>query len=343
MRYSRNTESFRHFRNINRLWGALGIILCAVTFLTGCSPTYPKEKFRESIIKVCKAEYKLDVKVETIGRTIAIYLPLEDLIDFTFAITKQASEKINDVILSVSRVALSTDAEFDFYCVIAHDVRIPEIQIVIIKSVDDVKRFLLNDISRGEYSKRMLVDIRFSPQAQKEREIKEIFNKVRVDKKWQEQVMNDFFRSEPTALSDIGYWGGHFYIKDISLAEFLAEQIANRFRLAFREEKGLLDAYLVKSSKGSFTTKGGQRIFKLELLVEYKPLEVSDKKAASDVIFETALKIASHVIHNYRFNDFDRFEILNQQDNSVITLSSEELESFRTKKLKLEEITERVK
>jgi len=42
------------------------------------------------------------------------------------------------------------DADFDFYCVIAHDIRIPEIQIVIIKSVDDVKRFLLNDISRGE-------------------------------------------------------------------------------------------------------------------------------------------------------------------------------------------------
>ena len=342
MRYSRNTESFRYFCNINNLLGAAAIILCAVIFLSGCSPTYPKGRFKESIIKVCKAEYKLDVKVETIGRTIAIYLPLEDLIDFTFAITKQASEKINDVILSVSRVALSTDAEFNFYCVIAHDVRIPEIQIVIIKSVDDVKRFLLNDISRGEYSKRMLVDIRFSPQAQKEREIKEIFNKMRVDKKWQEQVMNDFFRSEPTALSDIGYWGGHFYIKDISLAEFLAEQIANRFRLALREEKAISDAYLVKSSKGSFT-KGGQRIFKLDLLVEYKPLEVSDKKIASDVIFETALKTASHVIHSYRFSDFDRFEIVNQQDTGVITLSPEELESFRTKKLKPEEITERVK
>ncbi|MFA6079653.1 MAG: hypothetical protein WC779_07920, partial [Candidatus Omnitrophota bacterium] len=159
--------------------------------LTGCTPTYPKEKFEESIVRICKNEYKLDVKVAVTGKTIAIYLPLENLIDFTFSITKSASEKINDVILSVSRVALSSDAKFDFYCIIAHDVRMPEIQIVIIKSVDDVKRFLLNDISRGEYSKRMIVDIRLSPQAQKERAIKEVFDRTKLDKRWQEDVLND--------------------------------------------------------------------------------------------------------------------------------------------------------
>ena len=128
--------------------------------LQGCSPTYPKEKFTESIIKLCKNEYKVDIKVETVGKTIAIYVPLPNLIDFTFSVTKEAGEKINDIILAISRVALSTDAKFDFYCVIAHDIRVPEVQIVIIKSVDDVKRFLLNDISRGEYAKRMLIDIR---------------------------------------------------------------------------------------------------------------------------------------------------------------------------------------
>jgi len=197
-------------------------------------PTYPKERFKESVIKLCKKEYKIDVKVETIGKTIAIYLPLQDLLDFNFAISKKASEQINDVILSVSRAALSTDANYDFYCIIAHDIKIPEIQIVIIKSVIDVKRFMLNDISRGEYSKRMLVDIRLNPQAQKERAVKEIFEKMTLDKKWQEDVMDDFFRSEPTGLGDIGYWNEKFYVKDISFSEFLAEEIANRIKMEFR-------------------------------------------------------------------------------------------------------------
>jgi hypothetical protein len=102
---------------------ALCAIVCAS--VAGCQPTYPKGYFKESVIKLCKKEYNLDVKVETAGRTIAIYLPLQDLLDFNFAIGKKASEQINDVILSISRAALSTDAKYDFYCIIAHDVKIP--------------------------------------------------------------------------------------------------------------------------------------------------------------------------------------------------------------------------
>lgn len=305
---------------------------------TGCGPTYPEERFKESIKKVCKSEYKLDVKVETIGKTIAIYVPLEDLIDFTFTITKSASEKINDVILSVSRVALSTDARFDFYCIIAHDSRIPEIQIVIIKSVDDIKRFLLSDISRGEYSKRMLVDIRLSPQAQKERAIRSVFEKMNLDKKWQDQVLNDFFRSEPAALGDIGYWNSRFYIKDVSLAEFLAEQIANRLRMEFRDDKKLSDIFLLKSSQGAYLFKEGRRSFKFEILADHKLLEKFDESKASDKIFETALKVTNEVLHGYKFEGFDYVEIMNQANGNTIKVSREALEDFRMKKVKLEEI-----
>ena len=167
-----------------------------VTGLSACGPTYPKERIKESITDLCKREYKIDVKVTTVGKTIGIYLPLPNLIDFTFAITKDASEKINDVLLSVTRVAISTDAQHDFYCVIAHDVRMPEIQIVIIKSVDDVKRFLLQDISRGEYGKRMIIDMRVNPQSEKEKAIRDVLGKMKLDEKGTEDVMDDFFYSQ---------------------------------------------------------------------------------------------------------------------------------------------------
>ena len=308
--------------------------------LSGCGPTYPKERFKESILKVCKDEYKLDVKVDTIGKTIAIYVPLSDLMDFTFAITKHASEKINDVILSVSRVALSSDANFDFYCVIAHDVRVPEIQIVIIKSVDDVKRFMLNDISRNEYFKRMLIDLRLNPQSQKEYSIKQVFEKMGFDPKWQDEVMNDFFRSAPAALGDIGYWGGRFYVKDISLAEFLAEQIASRVKIEFKEEKALEEAFSIKSAKGSYLkADDGKHYFRLETLAESKYFNDAETEESSDIIFRAALKVASDVIHGYRFGDFDYVEIINQRDGKLIRVSKDDLEAFRKKKVKFEELT----
>lgn len=315
--------------------------------LPGCSPTYPKEKFKDSIIRVCKQEYKTDVKVETTEKTIAIYLPLTDLIDFTFAITKAASEKINDVILTVSRVALSTDAKFDFYCVIAHDVRMPEIQIVIIKSVDDIKRFLLNDISRGEYSKRMLIDIRFSPQAQKERAIKDVFDKMKLEANWQEQVLNDFFRSEPSGLSDIGYWNDRFYVKDVSLPEFLAEQIASRVRMEFREDKKLADRFFLKLAKGTYAVK--DKAFKFEVMADRRMIDygadtINPNAAAvifsedSATVFRAAVNVTADVLRGYKFTDFDHIEILNQKDRTVLRVTRENLELLRKKKITFEDV-----
>ncbi|MFA4981596.1 MAG: hypothetical protein WC592_03905 [Candidatus Omnitrophota bacterium] len=309
-----------------------------VTFLNGCTPTYPKEKFKECILEVCKKEYKVDVKVGAAGKTVAIYLPLENLLDFTFAITKEASEHINDVLLSVSRVSLSTDADYDFYVIIAHDIRIPEIQIVIIKSVDDVKRFMLNDISRGEYGKRMLIDLRMNPQAQKERAVKEIFQKMNLDKKWQEDVMNDFFRAEPTALSDIGYWNNRFYVKDIAMTEFLAEQVASRIKIDFREDKKLSDAFSVKSSKGRYLDKNGKRYFQFDLSIGPGSPEALVDENYPGRILEEALKIAVNVLRGYFFEDYDYIEIVNQADKKMIRVSREDAERFRTKKIKFKDI-----
>ena len=310
--------------------------------LTGCYPTYPKGKLKESIVKICKKEYKLDVKVDTLGKTIAIYLPLsEDLLDFNFGLTKSAGEKIDDVITSATRVVLSTDADFDFYCVIVHDARIPEVQFVIIKYVYDVKRALLNDISRGEYGRRILFDLKLNPQAQKERAVEEVFEKMGIENKWQSEVMNDFFRSEPTALGDIGYWNGRFFIKDITLPEFLAEQIANRMKIEFREDKDISASYMIKSSKGSYQTKEGKRFFRLEVQAEPKIFTDIERKELPDVVFRTALTIINKVLYGYKYEDFDYFEILDIPSSRVLKVSKSDLESLRKNKISFEDLVKK--
>lgn len=317
-------------------------VLCLVFFIAGCSPTYPKGKFKESIIRLCKKEYKIDVKVKTVGKTVAIYLPLTNLLDFTFALTPDAGEKINQVMLNVTRVSLSTDADYDFYCIIAHDVRIPEIQIVIIKSVEDIRRFLLGDISRGEFGKRMLIDMRVAPQAQKERAVKDVFDRMKIDKKWQEGVMQDFFTSEPTTLGDIGYWGGKFYIKDIKLTEFLAEEIVSRIKLSFRDDKVLSGSLALKAVKGQYTTqepdKGGSRYFTVEITAEPRTLAGFNSKEISDALFAYALKISYDVIHGYRFEDFDYIEIRSITDGRSSKVLKEDLDKYKPKKTKIEDV-----
>ena len=302
--------------------------------MSGCGPTYPKERIKESIVDLCKREYKIDVKATTVGKTIGIYIPLTDLIDFTFAITKNATDKINDVLLSVTRVSISTDAQFDFYCIIAHDVRIPEIQVVIIKSVDDVKRFFLQDISRGEYSKRMIIDMRLSPQAEKERGIKDILAKMKLDEKAQDEVMNDFFRTEPSELGEIGYWNNRFYLKDITPAEFLAEQIASRIRMEFREDKKLYKNLSIRSVKGEYRKAAGRKFFNFVVLAIAKERE----KIEEDIILRRSLDISADVLHSYRFEDFDYADIMDRTTSRAVRASRDLLESYRLKRVRFEDI-----
>lgn len=313
---------------------------CVLSLVTcsGCGPTYPKEKFTDSIVRLCKNEYKLDVKVATAGKTVAIYAPLAELWDMTFSITQKASEEINDVILSVSRVALSTDAKYDFYVVIAHDVRIPEIQIVIVKSIDDVKRFMLNDISRGEFSKRMLIDKRINPQAKKEQAIREVFEKMGLDKKWQDSVMNDFFRSQPAALGDIGYWNDRFYIKDITLPEFLAEQMATRIRMEFFDDKALSETIAIKASKGSYLSEAGKRYFQIEAEVEPRSFAQAGADQMVNTVFKKSLEVCADVIHGYRFEDYDYIELIDETSARSLKVAKDAVEQFRRKKLTFDNV-----
>ena len=315
----------------------LFFVLCIVS-LSGCTPTYPKEKFAESIVRLCKTEYKLDVKAATIGKTVVIYVPLPELWDLTFALTKQAGEQINDVILSVSRVALSSDAQYDFYVVIAHDVRIPEIQIIIVKYVDDVKRFMLNDISRGEFSKRMLIDKRINPQAKKEHAVKEVFEKMGLDKKWQDSVMNDFFRSQPAALGDIGYWNDKFYIKDISLPEFLAEQSASRMRMEFFDDKALSEAVVIKSSKGEYLSGGGKHYFQISVLAEPQSLSQLRTDEMVSMVFKETLTVVTQVLHGYHFEEYDYIELVDETSAKTLKVTKADAEKFRRNKLTFENI-----
>lgn len=327
-----------------RVKSVIGFFILLVTCnlllvtLSGCTPTYPKADIEGSILKLCKKEYKLDVKVATAGKTIAIYMPLPDLLDFNFNITESAGKKINDVIIAASRVALSTDAKFDFFCIMTNDIRIPEMQMVAVRYIDDVKRGFLGDVSRNEYFKRMVIDFRLNPQSQKERAIKEVFEKMGLENKWQDAVMNDFFRAEPNGLGEIGYWNGRFYIKDIELSEFLAAQIAGRIRYAFKENKELENAYLVKSAKAVYSKSAGVPYFRFEALVERKLFgDIPDTDVAK-VVFAEVIKIAANVMHDYNFSNFDHIEILNQSDGRVLKVSRDGLEKFKSNKVKLEEI-----
>lgn len=168
----------------------LSIAVCQLFAVAGCRPTYKNENLEQSIIEFCKKEYKADVSVKRVGKTIGIYLPVNSLFESTavkgriaspedalagIKFTKEALDKMEDVSMALSRVALSTDAPVDFYVLIVGDKKAAGLQIVITRYAMDMKRLILGDVSRGDYAQRLLMDMDFGPVSAAEETVKEFF------------------------------------------------------------------------------------------------------------------------------------------------------------------------
>ncbi|HNX90414.1 MAG TPA: hypothetical protein PKY78_06700 [Candidatus Omnitrophota bacterium] len=314
--------------------------ICAgiMFFTSSCVPTYPKEKLPEMIKEVFRIEYSMNVDVSVEGSTLGIYYPMQGLMDENFGISKDSWDKISNLILVASRVVLSTDADIKFYCVITQDEKLPEIQVIIIKYVDDVKLGMYQSISRDESFKRTLFSVNLTPQAKKERTVEKIFDKLGLEEKARETVLDEFFRSSPTKLSDIGYWRDHFYLKDITLGEFLAAEIANRIKLDFREGKDLSAMFVYKFSEGYYVSGKEKKYFLVQFNIEdSKNASLKDmrKRKATEIV-----EIANEVLSGYKFQDFNYLELDDQLASVRMRVEKEKVYNFDKRKMKIEQIVE---
>ncbi len=159
-KYLKNMVKSRQRRLVRNLF-LTGI--CVSLICGGCSPTYPKEKLAETLVDVCEKEYNVQIQAKLIGKTIIIFIPLDELFDLKLDILPEAVEKIEDVILTTSRAIFSTDAQVDFYMIIAGDVKTTAAEVLLVRYMDDVYKFMHGWIKREDYSRRILWQINFNP------------------------------------------------------------------------------------------------------------------------------------------------------------------------------------
>jgi len=304
---------------------------------TGCGPTYPKEILDEAIIQLCREEYNVDVKVKITGATVGVYIPIQGLFDKTLSISQEAADKINDVMVSTSRVTLSSDAPMNFYIVVAQDPMLPEIEVVLIRYIRDIKMLHYSQISRGEFSKRMIIDIKLTPQAQKEKVLRDIFGRLNIEEA--EDLIEEYLKtSEAASIGDIGYWNDTFYTKDIYMGEFLALQTADRIKTRLTAEPLFREAVKLNLIKGELLEEGGKFFFRFSFnisSIDEKALFIDNETL--DNVYGAMLEEAALVLHGYKFRDFWNIEIVDAVNNQVLFASSDELEAYRRNKMKLEE------
>lgn len=314
-------------------------IVCLGIGLSGCGETYPKAKLTESLVNLCKKEHNLDVKVEVHGNTLAVFMPVSNLWDISFSISKEAIEKINDVVTSASRVALSTDAGIKFICIIVQDFRLPEIQIVMMEYLEDIKMYQAECISREERIKRSLMNKNLNPQALKEGRIVEIFKAQNISADKAEEILNDFFRAKPVFLRDFGYWQDKFYIKEITLPEFLAEQMVYRVKVRFLTDTALAEKYMYRDCEAGYAKEGAKYIFYFDFdILPDEVLVALDEKPDPSEIFKNVLLEISDCLYGYGFKDFSEVRIRNLNSEKILTVTKDEIFDFKNKKIGIDSI-----
>ena len=268
-------------------------ILPFVLFLSACnssvSPSFLKEDITQAVQDICKKEYKLDTSTKLVGSTLWVYLPLENIVSKPdkpekyverflledeknsldekilkvnylvrpttekekqqeMALDKSVNEKIFNVLQVIRRVLFSMgNSKQDipqFFCIVTADIKFG-FEIKQIFYFLDLKKLSYSFISQTEYQHRIIQDTAISA-----------------------EIIGD-------------RTGNHLNYRDITLEEFIADQIQNRIKLKFQ-----------------------------------KP----EVQANADIDKEV-LKIVTYTLDAYQFKDFTLAEIANLATGRKVVLN----------------------
>ncbi|OGW86931.1 MAG: hypothetical protein A3C35_00090 [Omnitrophica bacterium RIFCSPHIGHO2_02_FULL_46_11] len=254
--------------------------------IVGCgTATYPPEKVESAIKEICKNEYKVeDVEVKFAGKTIGVFLPLRKLfttdvrqeilsgnvssLDSLFEPEPQAMEQLENVLFTISRVLLSSDKEIDFYILQATDVESTGLQLVLMGYVPDVRRVRLWDISRTEYRKRVLHELKFNRAALWEKPVRGLFKDA--SHLGMEELGKLYFSIPPSpeTISPLFY----SFLSNLKDNQKLSVEISEIKSRAYRDAKALVYAKIRQAdqanSSHTVSTKPAQAPLEYIFVVE---------------------------------------------------------------------------
>ena len=155
----------------------LSLILSLSLSLFGCKPSYSKDNLTEQLVLLCAKESKKEVQSYLIGNTLYTILEMKDALNSDLRLSEDTLDAIQNVMMCANRVSLSTDEDLKFFVVIIFD-STKNIEIIFSQYVEDVRRWMLGNISRNDFYSRSLTDIKVKPKGYSPK--KEILNEITI-------------------------------------------------------------------------------------------------------------------------------------------------------------------
>ncbi len=275
-------------------------ILPFMLFLSACnsstSPSFLKENIAQAVKDICKKEYKLEVSSKLVGRTLWVYMPLENIISKPvkpekyierflledkknsldektlevnylikpttekekqqeMTIDKSVNEKIFNVLKVIRRVLFSIDNSKEdkplFFCIVTADIK-NGFEIKQLFYFLDFKKYVYNLISQTELLHRIIQDMAISA-----------------------EIIGD-------------KTGSYLKYRDITLEEFIADQIQNRIKLKFQKPEVAANADIDKEILKIVTSTLDAYQFK-----DFTLLEMSNLASGKKIILNQTAILAN--------------------------------------------------
>ncbi|MFH0913496.1 MAG: hypothetical protein V1884_04370 [Candidatus Omnitrophota bacterium] len=274
-------------RNTVRL--ALLFNLLIYVNLTGCKvrpiePTYKEEELVSQVKQICKDEYGLDVITGRTPTTLWVYAPLSKILHQDYGkkddkvFDEEILEKLRNILTTIGRVLISSNHTPEFFGLVASDINIG-LDYAIFANTLDIKKSYAGFIPFTEMQKRYIIK----------------------------------FGASPAAIGDTT--GKHVQIYDVTLGNFLAQQIAQRISGQFQAE-GFNKYFKVEKSDGLFNNNA--------FIFAYSIKEILNPEKNVNVMKEI-LRTITYCIKTYEFRGFSNLEITDLVTQDKLVLSKEEL------------------
>lgn len=276
-------KSRRSSRNSEK-YGLLLVSAFLAVSILGCSadipPTYQEKDIPFLVKKICKDEYGLDVTTRRTQTTLWIYAPVEKILHKDYGIKEDKifddglSEKLRNILTTIGRVLISSNNSPEFYALQTSDINLG-IDYTMIGSALDTKKSYSGFLPWTESNRRYVIKFKLAPEATNDKT------------------------------------GKHVRHYDITMGEFLADQIAQRIGAGFQEDD-MKKYFEVQRSEGKFKDKA----FRFEYSIKQignppQPIPIRKK----------IIEIATYCIQTYEFKDFESIEFIDELTKDTLFLN----------------------
>jgi len=271
----------------------LRLAVCALMLGTAsaCGPSYRRGELVKAVQEICAAEYHYTVSARQVGRTLALSLHREGILQQTdnqIELAPSANEILGNLIETIHRVVLSADEPIQFYLLLVSDPKVPGAYVTVARYVDDVRRANASIIPPTELFLRTIFELKFV--------------------------------GTPTLSLD------QLILNDIQLGPFLSWQLSRRIQTHLTEQLQRHDIPVAEIGQCTGEFRNGEFVFTLNVAPQPG---AAFNDAQLQQIFQDAATVIAQVLARYRFTDFTTVRLIHPPTGRNLLLPKTRLEIFR--------------